>query len=135
MNKFFVYGTLKVGGFFAEAFDELRTECKNAKLKGFDLFKIGGGSSSWFPGIIKGKGEVIGELHAYNKDYIKEVFANMDAIEGYNEKDPARSLYRREKAVVELEDGSTEEANVYIFNNKMPKEFPKIESGIWPIKN
>lgn len=133
MDKFFVYGTLKVGGYFAESFDGLRTDCQIAKLKGFDLFKIGGGSLSWFPGIVEGKGEVVGELHTYKEEHIKEVFTHMDAIEGYDENNPARSLYRREKAVVTLEDGSIETANIYIFNSKIPKEYPKINSGKWDI--
>jgi len=132
-DKFFVYGTLKKGGYFAKQFDELRTNSKVAKLKGFDLFKIGGGNNSWFPGIIEGKGTVIGELHEYDKEHIKRVFKHMDAIEGYSEKYPVDSMYRREKAVVELEDGSKEEANIYIFNSKIPKGYPQVKSGDWPV--
>ena len=46
-NKFFVYGTLKVGGRFAKSFDNLRSSFTEARIEGFDLFDLGN-----FPGIV-----------------------------------------------------------------------------------
>lgn len=132
-NKFFVYGTLKIGGYFAESFNKVRKNSTEAKLKGFDLFKIGSGNNSWFPGIIPGEGEVIGEVHEYAEEHIKDVYSHMDAIEGYSETNPEASLYRRELMTVELEDGSTETVNVYVFNREIEKDYPKVKSGVWPV--
>ena len=132
-DKFFVYGTLKVGGYFAKKFDALRTSNKPAKLKGFDLYRIGSSTDSWFPGVIPGDGVVTGELHEYDKKATKEVLTGMDRIEGFDPKNPKHSFYRREIVKVTLEDGTEEDANGYIFNSKMPKEYPKVKSGTWTI--
>lgn len=131
-DKFFVYGTLKVGGYFAGAFDKLRTNCQPAKLKGFNLFRIGG-DGSWFPGIVRGDGEVTGELHSYDDEYFNLVRNHMDAIEGYNPKSPKNSFYRRTTAIVELDDGTEEEAIVYIFNDEIKDDYAQLKSGVWPI--
>lgn len=133
MSKFFVYGTLKIGGRFAASFDKVRVSSEVAKLKGFDLYGIGSGKTASFPGIVKGKGTVVGEIHEYPKDHLEEVTHYMDMIEGYSEKNEDKSLYLRRKAQVELEDGSTEDAYVYIFNQKIPDSYPLIEDGIWKI--
>lgn len=132
-KKFFVYGTLKKGGRFAHSFDQFRTSSRVATLKGFDLFGVGANGCAGFPGIIKGDGEVIGELHEYDEKSIKEVFSHMDMIEGYKEEYPETSLYLRDTAQVTLEDGTVEEANIYIFNQEVQDNYPRIDSGIWPI--
>lgn len=132
MNKFFVYGTLKVGGFFAAHFDKVRKTHKSAKLKGFDLYRIGSGRNSWFPGIVEGNGEVIGEIHEYEDADL--VLDAMDHIEGYNAADPKNSFYRRKVLEVELEDGFIEKAFVYIFNDELDEAWPQLETGVWPIE-
>lgn len=129
--KFFVYGTLKEGGFFAQNFDKIRKSSEVAKLKGFDLYKIGHGTTSWFPGIVEGEGTVVGEIHEYEHEEV--VLATMDNIEGYRENDPENSFYRRRELEVELENGSLEKAYVYIFNEKLNDNWPKLETGVWPI--
>lgn len=132
-KKFFVYGTLKVGGRFAAMFDDTRTSSKKAVLKGFDLYGIGPGKTAGFPGIVKGKGKVHGELHEFSDKVLSEVTEAMDRIEGYDENYEKGSLYLRKTTEVELEDGTKEEAFVYVFNQRIGKDYPLLKEGVWKI--
>ena len=132
MNKFFVYGTLKKGGFFAKHFDHIRTSSKVAILHEHDLFTIGDFSIK-FPGAVAGKGKVIGEIHEFPQSQTTMITNKIDNIEGYYEKNKSESLYLRKIIPVELEDGSIIDANVYLFNGPIKKYHKKIESGIWEI--
>lgn len=124
---FFVYGTLKVGGHFAKAFDSHRVNSQIAILKGFDLFDLG-----WFPGILLGDGEVVGEVHEYNRvDYVT---TRMDGIEGYNP-EYKDGMYLRKRFPVITEAGEEIEANVYVFNGSVPAQAKKIENGTWEAEN
>jgi len=127
MNKFFVYGTLKIGGGFAKQFDSVRKSSTKAVLKGFDLYGIGASGSAGFPGIVPGDGEVHGEVHEFSKDKLVMVTRNMDYIEGEG------NLYFREEHNITYADGTEELVNVYVFGPKMHPDYPKIESGIWEI--
>lgn len=123
-KKFFVYGTLKVGGYFSHGLNPFRKSSIRATIKGFNLYDLGA-----FPGILPGDGEVFGELHEY--DEYDKVLAIMDHIEGYNGTED--SLYMREEVEVELEDGETETALVYVFNQEDPPEATKIKNGTWKV--
>ena len=125
-KKFFVYGTLKEGGYYAKEFDKFRIKTKSAKLNGYDLFNLG-----WFPGIIPGDGKVVGELHEY-KDYDK-VQSLMDSIEGYDEENEEDSLYLRKNALVTDEDGEETTAVVYVFNKKPGIMSEKVDGGVWDL--
>ena len=119
----FVYGTLKVGGYFADYFDGIRKKSVQAKVKG-TLFRIVYG---WFPGLILGgESEVTGELHTYSN--AKEVLQVMDEIEGVREK-----LFKREIALVKLDTGEVREAVVYTFNQSTQGS-EAVESGVWDIE-
>lgn len=123
-DYFFVYGTLKKGGSFASEFDSFRVYSKAATIKGFELFNLG-----WFPGIVKGNGEVIGELHEYkNLDFVKQ---RIDNIEGYSEDYESSSLFLRRRVTAITENGEKVEANAYLFNRSIPNEAKKIENGVW----
>jgi len=124
VKSFFVYGTLKIGGIFAEHFDVYRLSSEKAKLKDMDLYNIG-----WFPGILPGKGSVIGELHRYKEP--DTVLKYMDQIEGHTE--DKKGLFRRECTTVITESGKEVEAIVYIYNNKDPKSLDLVKSGIWDL--
>lgn len=120
---FFVYGTLKVGGVFAEHFDIYRLSAEKATLNNMDLYNIG-----WFPGILPGKGTVVGELHEYREPDI--VLEHMDQIEGYN-RDKDDLFIRKSRSVV-TETGKNVEATVYIFNGtNVPTDL--IKSGVWDL--
>jgi len=133
INKFFVYGTLKVHGYFAHIFDDLRETSVEAKLKNFDLYKVGNAFDAWFPGIVPGNGVVLGEVHGYNPKYIGQVYSAMDRIEGYLPSNPEKSLYKRQLLEVELLDSTTEVANVYVYNRKIEQNFELITNGVWDV--
>lgn len=129
-GKFFVYGTLKMGGRFAELyadrFNPSRKSVTPAKIKG-RLFHLGG-----FPGVKldQGEGEVHGELHIFeNPEKIKQIF---DMIEGYNPNAPESGLFNCVEVEAELEDGSTETALMYTFNGEVGNR-EEIKSGVWEI--
>jgi gamma-glutamylcyclotransferase (GGCT)/AIG2-like uncharacterized protein YtfP len=122
-DKFFVYGTLKEGGHFADQFDEYRTAAMQAKLEGFELFNLG-----WFPAIKPGEGTVQGELHRYtNADMVRGMF---DRIEGYTG-DPKTSMYDRRRVTVTTDEGK-EEAWAYVFMGKVDKK-NKVKDGEWKL--
>lgn len=131
-ERFFVYGTLKVGGYFAAGFDKVRTSVKPATLKGHDLYRIG---KSSFPVAIPGDGFVIGEVHEYTKADTSQVLKELDRIEGYVENNEENSLYIRKKLPITLNDGSEIEAYVYIFNQDIFNygRCTKINNGIWEL--
>jgi len=125
---FFVYGTLKEGGHFATDLDPFRVRSEKAELDGFDLFNLG-----WFPGIKEGNSKVYGEVHEYKN--LGSVQQRLDNIEGYNESDEKNSLYLRRRKTVNLSTGKGKiEANVYIFNQNVPSDAKKIESGDWDLE-
>jgi len=119
-DLFFVYGTLKIGGRFAEMFNKKREFSKRATLKGFNLYNLGA-----YPAIIEGEGEVKGELHSYSDP--KNIKNKFDYIEGYRPENEKYSHYLRRKVKVTLENGEEKEAYVYIFNGKIPDECEKID--------
>ena len=107
--KFFVYGTLKVSGHFAEKFDGARISSQGGIILQMDLFDLCG-----FPGIVNGDGVVEGEVHEYSyEDVIK---CEMDKIEGFMESNPNDSLFKREVKRIHLDDGTWEDCWVYIYN-------------------
>jgi len=114
MNKVFVYGTLKVGGRFAERFDNSRMNVEECSINGtmYD-------TKSGYPMILIGTGDVItGELHTY--DDFAGVLDVMDMIEGYP------TYYSR--SVINV-DG--EEVFVYHGINEQVASMEKVESGTW----
>ena len=132
-NKFFVYGTLKVGGRFAAYFDKIRTSSKPATLMHHDLFGIGPIGHAPFPGAVPGTGNIVGEVHEYEGANIRSVLRSLDSIEGYHEDDEESSLYLRTKKKVVLEDGEEVDAFVYIFNKKIASHYHKLEEGVWEV--
>jgi gamma-glutamylcyclotransferase (GGCT)/AIG2-like uncharacterized protein YtfP len=124
-DLFFVYGTLKVGGYFAKQFDDFRINTIEAEIEGYDLFDLGS-----FPGIKPGKGKVIGELHEYRDP--EKVTRYMDSIEGY-QPELRDGMYLRRRIPVKTITGDIKEANVYVFNLKIPEYSKKLKSGIWKL--
>jgi gamma-glutamylcyclotransferase (GGCT)/AIG2-like uncharacterized protein YtfP len=94
-----------------------------ARLPGFDLHAV-----TWYPGIVKNPSNtegVVGELYTIpNENFIK----TLDLVEGYSERDPERSLFRREE--VEIEGEPT---YVYTYNCPL-RGAPKVASGDWKDK-
>ena len=124
----FVYGSLKVGGYFSRAFDRQRKFAIPASVKGTLL------NLSSFPGLILGgEKEVQGELHLY-KDFHK-VVREMDYIEGYRKRNDLGNLYHKQVINVKMDDYKTVRALVYTLNTDRISTFgcAIVESGEWPI--
>ncbi len=130
-KKFFVYGTLKVGGKFAPNLDHLRKKVTPASLTGFDLFGVvySKDTKPDFPAAIKGTGKIKGEIHEFTDDV--KALDILDHIEGYIEDDPEGSLYLRDEVEVDLEAGGKETVFVYLFNREIQPHYPKMKE--WPI--
>ncbi len=125
LNKFFVYGTLKIGGRFATYFDVVRKSSVKGILTNHVLYNF-----NLFPGIIEGDGNVIGELHEYDEP--KQVLMIMDDIEGFHNNSET-DLYKRKTTTILTENDEQVLAWVYIYNQKLPKSSEKILSGEWVI--
>ena len=122
----FVYGTLKVGGYFAEQFDDRRLSSAPATAKG-TMYETTGN----FPAaIFGGENTIIGELHFFED--INWILGELDYIEGSSPHGNKHDLYNRHIVKVTLEDGQIFMANTYEFNRPV-KELKVRESGIWPI--
>jgi len=127
--KFFVYGTLRVGGHFASQFDKNRISSVPAKIKG-DLFNAGG----FFPGIaLGGDNDVYGEIHEYDEvDSVRRAF---DGIEGYSE-EREDNLFNRKVVEAVTKNGEVVEAFVYEYGKpeQLRKGEDRIKSGKWEVK-
>jgi len=129
INKVFVYGTLKVGGFFGDKFNKLRTSSVPGKVKG-TLFHVPAFFPKSFPGLkFIGDGYVHGELHGF--DRFEDVVSAIDRIEQYFEDYPEESMYLRREAIVETEKGA-EKAYVYEYNGDVD-DFEVVKDGTWII--
>ena len=123
----FVYGTLKVGGYFALQFDEYRISSIPATAKG-TMYE----ASGWFPAVIfDDEREVIGELHEYED--IDRVLRYLDYIEGCDPEGGSQNLYNRHIVEVTTENGDLVKAHTYEYNRET-EDLKIRESGIWPIK-
>jgi gamma-glutamylcyclotransferase (GGCT)/AIG2-like uncharacterized protein YtfP len=116
----FEYGTMRKGERRHEYIENYRF-VGNAKGKGFLLYKIGN-----YPWMVKGKGEVIGEVYEIPEDWI----SNFDWLEGV----PNSS--KRELIKVELENGEIVPAYAYLLKPSLKKIKKKrkvtlIPSGDW----
>jgi gamma-glutamylcyclotransferase (GGCT)/AIG2-like uncharacterized protein YtfP len=124
--KIFVYGTLKVGGYYATNFDDVRVDVKQAMVPG----RIYGGAG--YPRLRLNNEDnlVYGELHTYAEG--DNVLRLMDRIEGYIP-DRRHNLYNRKKVKVFLENGESEEAYVYEYAEDLSGRAEVLESGKWEI--
>ncbi len=112
-----VYGTLRKGchanGMLPEG-----SFIQNDTLKGL-LIHLGG-----FPGLLLGgSGRVVAEVYKVDSETLKR----LDGYEGYDERNPADSLYTRETTTTE----SGLEVLTYQINPDYAQEGPIITSGDW----
>ena len=112
MKKIFVYGTLRKGFGLNNYMDNFKY-LGVGKLKGFDMF-----SNGYFPMIVKGAGEVVGEVYEI-KNGINEIGV-LDKIE---------SAYTRIKVRVKL-NGVLTDVEVYVYNGDVTN-LKQIKSGNW----
>lgn len=122
--KVFVYGTLKIGGRFAQYFNPYRVSVKKGQIKG-TMFNLGS-----FPGVVLNGDTIIeGEIHEYNQADSTE--ANLDSLEGFRGNNNSTNLYNKDIVEVTTDTG-TELCKVYTFARSI-EGFKKIKEGIWEI--
>jgi len=125
-TKFFVYGTLKVGGRFAGIFDSRRLSVKKATVNG-TMYSV----SKCYPAVkFNNNGIIHGEIHEYVDE--KEVQEHFNRIEGFYGENVDYNLYNRVKIKVTNEDGNEVDCYAYEFN-KDTATLEKVENGIWEI--
>lgn len=100
-RRVFVYGTLMRGQSNHESFLKDEWYAGAGIVCGFDMYDMGS-----YPGIVKGSGDVTGELYEVPASAIE----SLDQLEGEG------SLYLRECLPVIREDGSISFAEAYIYN-------------------
>jgi len=111
----FVYGTLKVGGYYAPIFDEYRKESVPAFIKGFEMYTNG-----HYPMIVKSENpekKVFGEYHYYRDASF--VIGEMDRIEGYDEEYDDGLYLRRKVTVFGMDGRLIGECWTYIYNREI----------------
>lgn len=132
----FVYGTLKVGGYFATQFDKFRTKSIDARLRGYKLMDLGA-----YPAIIESDNHadmVYGELHSY--DSFPSVQRAMDMIEGYKPNDPEGGLYCRKRELAEGADAVMHHVFVYYMDKdseigkRIMSSANVIPEGVWHLR-
>ena len=129
IDKVFVYGTLKVGGFFGKEFNKFRISSVSATVKG-TLYHIPALFPASFPGLrLEGDGVVHGELHSF--DRFEDVVMAIDQIEQYFEDYPEESIYIRKEMDIETPTG-IEKAYIYEYNGQIDG-YKEVKSGIWEI--
>ena len=114
MVNVFVYGTLKKGF----ALNYLFVGSKfvgEASLKGYEMYSL-----TFFPCIIKGEGEVFGEVYNISKELLKK----LDLVE---------IGYRREELDVEINE---KKMKVYTYIDNVDRKgflpkLKKVDSGVW----
>lgn len=120
--KIFVYGTLKVGGYFASRFDNFRISSTKATFKG-TLFDAGG-----YPALVEtGSDTIYGEIHEYAEPTV--VLEKMDFIEGFDkDEEEEMNLYVRKEVII------NDEHKAYIYIFRQPTKYLKeIKNGIWEL--
>ena len=127
LRTFFVYGTLM-------------TDCANhhvigtdaiervvrAKKQHVDLYMY---DKSYFPCMIVGQGEVIGELITIKAHVFEKILLRMDRLEGYIARNNPKNFYDRVIIQAEDEKGETVEAYCYLYNAYNGQLGEKIEDG------
>lgn len=110
LNRLFVYGTLKRG------FGNNRLLEDSEYIKDATLAEAVMVSLVNFPGVIKGQGEVKGEIWEVRQ----EDWPRLDRLEGHP------NFYKRE--IVETSEG---QAWCYYLNARNAENRPRVTSGVW----
>jgi gamma-glutamylcyclotransferase (GGCT)/AIG2-like uncharacterized protein YtfP len=124
---FFVYGTLipEQPNYYLWK-DSIR-DAKRGIIKNHQLFNMG-----HYPMIVESKGNNVHGLLMYIKteDYSK-ITKIIDNLEGYNPENHGSSAYNREMREIELENGETEKAWIYIGSEEYISKENAVKGGNW----
>lgn len=122
LDRLFAYGTLMEGFVRRPLLGPAILEARG-RVRG-SLFDFGE-----YPGVVLDEGGwVAGEL--YRLLDVDARLPSLDRAEWYDPQDEARSLYVRRRVRVQLADGASREAWLYVYNGP-PGRGPRIPSGDW----
>ena len=119
--RIFVYGTLKKGESNHHFLSNAKYICDDV-INGYELYDLPYG----FPCIVKGKGDIYGEVYEVN---IVDLF-RVNALEGFREPFECvdNSLYDRDKVNPKI---SEEPAYVYVMKQVPNCGAIKLKDGMW----
>jgi gamma-glutamylcyclotransferase (GGCT)/AIG2-like uncharacterized protein YtfP len=125
-ERVFTYGTLMAGFSRRPLLGQAHLEGRG-RIRG-SLYHFGD-----YPGVVLDDGGwVTGEL--YRVPDLADRLGALDRAEWFDPEDESGSLYVRRPATVRLDDGTSREAWVYVYNERFgpaPQCGPRIESGDW----
>ena len=97
-----------------------------AKMQNVDLYMY---HKSYFPCMVAGQGEVIGELITIKEHAFEKIIARMDRLEGYITPNNPKNFYDRVIMQAEDEQGERIGAYCYIYNANNGQLGEKITDG------
>ncbi|WP_252315488.1 gamma-glutamylcyclotransferase family protein [Sinobaca sp. H24] len=110
----FVYGTLCSGLHNYEKYLKGRTE---KEVPAVTAGKLHAAAHNQYPCLLKeGELPIAGELMYVHSSRYKDVMAQLDQLEGYNEHDKENSDYVRERIEVATSEGDWVTAYIYYWN-------------------
>ena len=124
---FFVYGTLIPDQPNYYLWKDSIVATKKGLIQNYQLFDMG-----HYPMIVESEGNNVHGMLIYikNEDYDK-ITKVIDNLEGYNPENHGSSAYKREIRDIELEDGETEKAWIYIGSEEYVKKENVVKDGNW----
>ena len=124
---FFVYGTLIPNQPNYYLWKDSITDTKNGIIRNYQLFDMG-----HYPMIVESEGNNVEGMIVYIKteDYSK-ITKIIDNLEGYNPENHGKCAYNREIKDIELENGESEKAWIYIGSEEYIMKENAVEGGNW----
>ena len=124
---FFVYGTLIPNQPNYYLWKDSIVNTKKGIIKNYQLFDMG-----HYPMIVKSEGNKVHGMLMYvkNENYGK-ITKIIDNLEGYNPEKHGSSAYNREIHDIELENGETEKAWIYIGSEQYISKKNAVKDGNW----
>lgn len=125
-KRLLVYGSLRKGQ-GANRFLDGAQFVEEVRLPGYDMFALG-----WYPGIVPNpdnKEGIVGEVYEIPEELAEGMVENLDAYEGYNPMNEARSLFVRKEVKV-----NGQPTFLYEYNTEpmvMEKFVEKVPDGDW----
>lgn len=122
----FVYGSLMTGFPNYYLLEPYVAAAEPATALGMELYLV----TPWYPGMVRGFGEVRGELIAVNPAMLAEALQVLDALEEYHGPGNVENDYERVAIVVRTETGEDVPAWTYLWA-RGTEEYEHLPSGDW----
>jgi len=124
---FFVYGTLLPEQPNFRLWGDCISRIEYGRIKDCQLFDMGA-----YPMLVEEKEKYVhGMLVFVDPQHKDEMITRIDELEGYNPEKHGESAYNREMREVELENGKTVTAWVYLGNKKYIDKVKAVPGGKW----